>query len=91
MQDATCRCGFGGVRRQCLACLLNEWRRVRAAAAARSIEFVVTDTGRIEHTHTLKIADPKHGATPRWYVESAMIGSRLNNLFVVKDRGSGER
>ena len=33
MQDATCRCGFGGVRRPCLACLLNERRRVRATAA----------------------------------------------------------
>ena len=36
MQDATCWCGFGGVRRPCLACLLNERRRVRAAAAARA-------------------------------------------------------
>ena len=167
MQDATCWCGFGGVRRPCLACLLNERRRVRAAAAARarvdrcapqrraaaeepqrhrrglgrvargalvlrllllpamlllglaagagtpvrfeeqlkimakekpgraseagrSIEFVVTDTMRHEHTHTLEIADPKHGATPRWYVESTMIGAKLHNLFVVKDRGAGE-
>ena len=167
MQDATCWCGFGGVRRPCLACLLNERRRVRAAAAARarvdrcapqrraaaeepqrhrrglgrvargavvlrllllpamlllglaagagtpvrfeeqlkimakekpgraseagrSIEFVVTDTMRHEHTHTLEIADPKHGATPRWYVESTMIGAKLHHLFVVKDRGAGE-